>query len=62
MRIVTNHWGWSPIGVFRWIRYGWARPVEVWGLEVTGSVPRTFERRVKIGPVCFGFGSCEEDP
>ena len=57
MRLVTNHWGWKPMGIWRWLRYGWAWPVAVWGVEVTGSDPRRYERRVKVGPLCFGWGT-----
>jgi hypothetical protein len=56
VRIVHNFWGWSPSGIVKWIRYGWAKPISVWGIERAGSVPRSFERRVKVGPLCFGFG------
>ena len=56
MSIVTNHWGRSPRGVAFWIRHAWAWPVETWGVEISGSSPRRFRRRVKVGPVCFGFG------
>jgi hypothetical protein len=43
-----------------WVRYCWAWPVSVWGIEVGGNDfdgrGRLYERRVKIGPICFGFG------
>ena len=61
LRIVTNHWGWTPRGVTRWVRFGWAKPIDVWGVEVTGSSPQRFTRRVKIGPVCFAWGELEAD-
>lgn len=57
--LVTNHWGWRPKGVWTWVRYGWAKPVDVWGVEITGSSTRRFTRRVKVGPVCFAWGSYE---
>lgn len=60
MRIVTNHWGWTLRGVRTWLRYGWAWPVDVWGVEVWASSPRQYRRRVKIGPVCFGLGRFAE--
>jgi hypothetical protein len=56
MRIVTNHWGWHTRGVWKWLRYGWAWPVDVWGVEVHGSSPPRFHRRVKVGPLCFRLG------
>jgi hypothetical protein len=56
VRLVTNHWGWTPKGVLRWLRHGWAWPVQVWGVEVRGSNPPEYARRVKVGPVCFQLG------
>jgi hypothetical protein len=55
MRFVTNHWGWTCRGLRLWLSE-WAWPVQVWGVEVSGSVPRRFTRRVKMGPVCFAWG------
>jgi hypothetical protein len=55
--VVTNHWGWSLAGIARWIRFGWARPVAVWGVEISGSVPRAYQRRVKVLVFCFPLGS-----
>jgi hypothetical protein len=55
MRFVTNHWGWSWRGIRQWLA-SWAWPVDVWGVEVSGSNPRRFTRRVKVGPVCFAWG------
>jgi hypothetical protein len=60
MKFVTNHWGWSLRGILRWICYGWARPIDVWGVEVSGSSPRRFTRRVKVGPLCFAFGEYKD--
>ena len=57
VRFVKNHWGWTPEGVGTWLRYGWGLPVDVWGVEVTGSKPRTFRRRIRLGPLAFGFGT-----
>lgn len=57
MNLVKNHWGWSIRGVWTWLRYGWAWPVDVWGVEINGSSPPSFARRVKVGPVCFWWGS-----
>lgn len=54
--IVTNHWGWWPRGIWRWFRYGWAKPFVTWGIEIHGSSPPRFERRVKVGPFCFSWG------
>lgn len=61
MRFVTNHWGWTWRGVGTWLRYGWAWPVAVWGVEVTGSNPQRFARRVKVGPVCFAWGEYTQE-
>jgi hypothetical protein len=55
IKIVTNHWGWSPRGIWMWLRYGWG--VATWGVEITGSFPIRFRRRVKLGPLCFAWGS-----
>lgn len=52
MRIVKNHWGWTPRGIRNWLSM-WAWPVAVWGIEVTAPV---MEKRVKIGPFCFSLG------
>lgn len=58
MSIVRNHWGWSPLGVYRWLRWAWAWPIDVWGVQrgwVDIGVP-LFERRVKILCLCFPWG------
>ena len=55
MRIMANHWGWTWRGIREWISW-WAWPVDVWGVEVRGSNPRRYVRRVKVGPVCFAWG------
>jgi len=47
VRLVTNHWGWGLRGIRTWLRYGWGKPVERWGVEGKG-------RYVKVGPVSFG--------
>lgn len=60
--VVTNHWGWRPRGVWAWLRYGWAWPLDVWGVEISGSAPPRFERRCKIGPLCFALGSFDGWP
>lgn len=48
-RIVTNHWGWTPRGIARWIRFGWGW-FETWGIE--GAPNRDC---LKIGPVAFSW-------
>jgi hypothetical protein len=54
---VTNYWGWSLRGLRLWLKYGWGKPISVWGIEISGSSPRRYRRRVKVGPVCFNFGT-----
>lgn len=57
--IVTNHWGWSPRGVMRWVRWGWAKPIQVWGIVSAPKRmhgPRIRWTRCKVGPLCFGLG------
>jgi hypothetical protein len=56
MRLAANHWGWTPGGMWLWLRYGWAWPIDVWLVEVHESFPTVFRRRAKIGPLCFGLG------
>jgi len=60
MRIVTNHWGWTPRGIREWLR-SWAWPFETWGVEVSGSNPQRYTRRCKVGPVCFAWGEYPAD-
>lgn len=60
--IAANYWGWNFEGVRAWLRYGWARPVATWGVEIHGSLPVTFQRRMKIGPVCFNAGKYQRGP
>lgn len=60
MRIVHNFWGWKPSGIAFWMRKGWAWPFHKWGVEVSGSNPRRFTRRCKVGPVCFAWGEFAE--
>ena len=57
--LVTNHWGWTPRGLWLWLRWGWAWPVAVWGIAQRRwwlGGPRYVLRQVKAGPVCFGWG------
>lgn len=61
VRIVTNHWGWNARGIWTWFRYGWGKPLSVWGIEVSGSSPRRFTRRAKVGPISFNWGEYPED-
>lgn len=56
-KIVTNHWGWSLRGLRIWYRFGWAKPFETWGIEVSGRSPRRFRRRAKVGPLSFDLGT-----
>lgn len=54
--LVTNHWGWTPCGVWRWVRFGWAKPFESWGIageRFSLGGPRWVRRRGKVGPICF---------
>ena len=59
MRLVTNHWGWTPHGFITWVKYGWGF-FSVWGAEVRGSLPIKFKRYLKIGPVVFNAGQYED--
>lgn len=56
MKIVRNLWGWDPKGVWYWLRFSWAWPLETWGVEIPGSNPTRFARYCKIGPFCFRLG------
>lgn len=57
-RIVTNHWGWKPKGIWNWLRIGWAWPIQIWGIEHGITSVRAYallrhyqgEKDVKIPP------------
>ena len=54
MRIVQNTWGWTPRGIWWWLRWGWAWRYTTWGI-VAHTWDRE-ERRAKLGPFCWSLG------
>ncbi len=59
IRIVQNHWGWSPRGIWWWLRFGWAWRYRTWGIVAHDW--QTEERRAKIGPFCWSLGHIPYD-
>ena len=55
IRLVANHWGWSPKKVLFWIKAGWALPFAKWRIENT-TRGNMIEHRCKIGPVAWTSG------
>ena len=52
LTVVENHWGWTPLGIYRWMRWGWAWPYARWWINDWVRV----ETRHKIGPFCWSGG------
>jgi hypothetical protein len=54
MKLVTNTWGWTPRGIWWWLRWGWAWGYQTWGIVAHDW--QTEERRAKVGPFCWSLG------
>jgi hypothetical protein len=55
MILAENPWGWTPRGVYLWLRWGWS-----WGYSEWGIVAHDWqseERRAKFGPLCWSLGN-----
>lgn len=59
LKIVTNHWGWSWRGIKTWLRFGWG--LSTWGVEISGSSPRRYQRRAKVGLLTFNLGTFSKE-